>query len=71
MVDEPAGEVAAVQERAIADEQADVGFEWVESDGAGPEEEIYSSLAYCQRPRGWRHFQISPAEVSLAAQFLR
>ena len=35
--DEPAGEVVAVQERAVADEQFGACFEGVEAGGAGPE----------------------------------
>ena len=35
--DEPAGEVVAVQERAVADEQCDACFEGVEAGGAGAE----------------------------------
>ena len=35
--DEAAGEVVAVQERAVADEQGDACFERVEAGGAGPE----------------------------------
>ena len=37
VADESAGEVVAVQERAVAGEQGDAGFEGVEPGGAGPE----------------------------------
>ena len=35
VLDEPGGEVTALEERAVADEQGDRGFEWVEPGGAG------------------------------------
>jgi hypothetical protein len=37
MVDEPTGEVVAVQERAVAGEEGDVGLERVTADGVGVE----------------------------------
>jgi hypothetical protein len=35
--DEPGGEVVAVQERAVGDEELGACFEWVEAGGAGAE----------------------------------
>jgi hypothetical protein len=35
--DEPGGEVVAVQERAVGDEEFGACFDWVKAGGAGPE----------------------------------